>query len=148
MAQVIRFYAVTATSPFEEEEMGYQFPAIYFEATRVCNLQCQACMAGSNDAARVRASRQRELSFDEIRDLVLLPAKRLGVLAIGWSGGEFLLRKDAFDLLRLTVDLGYQCKVCSNGELLTRERLQAIKEATGGKVTIAFGLNSIDTVLI
>ena len=125
--------------------MGYQFPAVYFEATRLCNLQCQACMAGSNDAARVRASRERELTFDEIRERVLLPAKRLGVLAIGWSGGEFLLRKDAFDLLRLTVDLGYQCKVCSNGELLTRQRLLAIKDATRGKVTIAFGLNSIDT---
>ncbi len=127
------------------ERSAYRFPAIYFEATRLCNLQCQACMAGSNDPARVRASRQRELSFDEIRELVLLPAKNLGVLAIGWSGGEFLLRKDAFDLLRLTVDLGYQCKVCSNGELLTRERLLAMKEATRGKVTIAFGLNSIDT---
>src|SRR5512143_2800232 len=102
-------------------------------------------MAGSNQPERVRISRKAELSFDEIRDLVLLPAKNLGVLAIGWSGGEFLLRKDAFDLLRLTVDLGYQCKVCSNGELLTRERLLTIKEATQGKVTIALGLNSIDT---
>jgi radical SAM protein with 4Fe4S-binding SPASM domain len=92
----------------------------------------------------VRASRKQELSFEEIRDLVLVPAKHLGVLAIGWSGGEFLLRKDAFDLFRLTVELGYQCKLCSNGELLTRERLRAIKDATGGKVTIALGLNSID----
>jgi radical SAM protein with 4Fe4S-binding SPASM domain len=125
-------------------ERQYRFPAIYFEATRLCNLQCPMCMTGSNDAERVRASRRRELSFDEIRDLVLAPAKRLGVLAIGWSGGEFLLRDDAFDLLRLTVDLGYQCKVCSNAELLTRDRLLAIKDATRGKVTIAFGLNSID----
>jgi radical SAM protein with 4Fe4S-binding SPASM domain len=101
-------------------------------------------MAGSNDAQRVRESRQRELSFEEIRDLVLTPAKRLGVMAVGWSGGEFLLRKDAFDLFRLTVELGYQCKLCSNGELLTRERLRQIKEATGGKVTIALGLNSMD----
>lgn len=123
---------------------SYRFPAIYFEATRVCNLRCPMCMTGSNDAARVRASRRRELSFEEIRELVLRPAKNLGVLAIGWSGGEFLLRKDAFDLLRLTVDLGYQCKLCSNGELLTRERLRTIKDATRGKVTIALGLNSID----
>jgi AdoMet-dependent heme synthase len=123
---------------------SFQFPAIYFEATRLCNLQCQMCMAGSNDAARVRASRKRELSAGEIRELVLLPAKKLGVKAIGWSGGEFLLRKDAFDLFRLTVELGYQCKLCSNGELLTRERLQAIKDATRGRVTIALGLNSID----
>ena len=120
------------------------FPAIYFEATRLCNLQCPMCMTGSNDAQRVRASRKQELSYDEIRDLVLFPAKRLGVLAIGWSGGEFLLRKDAFDLMRLTVDQGYQCKVCSNGELLTRERLLEIKEATHGRATIALGLNSID----
>ncbi len=124
--------------------MSYSFPAIYFEATRLCNLQCQACMTGSNDAERVRQSRKQELSYDEIRELVLLPAQRLGVMAVGWSGGEFLLRRDAFDLLRLTVDLGYQCKVCSNGELLTRQRLRDIKEATRGRVTIALGLNSID----
>lgn len=120
------------------------FPAIYFEATRACNLRCPMCMSGSNDVERVRASRRQELTYDEIRERVLVPAARLGVLAIGWSGGEFLLRPDAFDLLRLTVDLGYQCKVCSNGEVLTRERLQEIKDATRGKVTIALGLNSID----
>jgi len=124
--------------------MPYRFPAIYFEATRLCNLQCPMCMSSSNDAQSVRVSRQRQLNFEEIRDRVLIPAKRLGVLAIGWSGGEFLLRADAFDLFRLTVDLGYQCKLCSNGELLTRERLQAIKDATGGRVTIALGLNSLD----
>ena len=101
-------------------------------------------MTGSNDAHKVRDKRRSELSFDEIRELVLLPAKRLGVIAIGWSGGEFLLRKDALELLRLTVELGYQCKVCSNGEVLDRTKLQEIKEATNGKVTISVGLNSID----
>ena len=124
--------------------MEYHFPALYFEATRRCNLHCPVCMTGSDNPEYVRASRGQELSYDEIRELVLVPAKRLGVKAIGWSGGEFLLRRDAFDLLRLTAELGYQCKLCSNGKLLTREALQAIKEATLGKVTIALGLNSID----
>ncbi len=124
--------------------MAYNFPALYFEATRLCNLQCPLCMTGSNDAHKVREKRPSELSFDEIRELVLLPAKRLGVFAVGWSGGEFLLRKDALELLRLTVELGYQCKVCSNGEILDRTKLQEIKEATNGNVTISVGLNSID----
>jgi AdoMet-dependent heme synthase len=124
--------------------MEYDFPALYFEATRLCNLQCPVCMTSSNDAARVRESRQRELSFDEIRELVLLPAKRLGVKAVGWSGGEFLLRKDSMRLLRLATELGYQCKICSNCELLTRELLTEIKQATNGYLTIAVGLNSID----
>ncbi len=124
--------------------MAYRFPAIYFEATRLCNLQCPMCMTGSNDTRRVRESRTQELTYEEIRDLVLYPAKRVGVVAVGWSGGEFLLRKDAHELLRLTVELGYDCKVCSNCELLTRERLEEIKDATHGRVTIAVGLNSID----
>lgn len=124
--------------------MGYNFPALYFEATRLCNLQCPTCMTGSNDTRTVKQKRPSELSFDEIRELVLLPAKRLGVIAVGWSGGEFLLRKDALDLLRLTVELGYQCKVCSNGEILDRAKLLEIKEATNGNVTISVGLNSID----
>ncbi len=123
--------------------MKYRFPALYFEATRVCNLNCPACMTGSNDPAKVRKSHREELSFDEIERLVMEPAKRLGVRAIGWSGGEFLLRKDAMELIRRAVEMGFQCKLCSNGELLDRERLKALKEATGGKLTIALGLNSI-----
>ncbi len=124
--------------------MEYSFPALYFEATRLCNLQCSVCMSGSNDAARVRAARRQELSYDEIRELVLIPGKRVGLRAVGWSGGEFLLRKDAMRLLRLATELGYQCKICTNGEVITREILQGIKDATNGKVTLALGLNSID----
>jgi len=124
--------------------MGYNFPALYFETTRVCNLKCSSCMTGSNDTRWVKEMHPRELSFDQIRDLVLKPAKNLGVVAVGWSGGEFLMRKDAMDLLRLTDDLGYMSKICSNCELLTREKLLEIKEATRGRCTIAVGLNSID----
>lgn len=124
--------------------VGHRFPAIYFEATRRCNLRCPMCMTGSNDAARVRASRRQELSYEEIRDLVLLPARRLGTVAVGWSGGEFLLREDALDLLRLTAELGYRCNVCSNGELLDRGRLRAMKDAAGGRLTVSLGINSLD----
>ncbi len=101
-------------------------------------------MTGSNDAARVRSSVGRELSFEEIRDRVLIPAKALGVRAIGWSGGEFLLRKDALRLFRLTAELGFKCNICSNCELLDRDTLEQIKDATGGNLSIAVGLNSIE----
>jgi radical SAM protein with 4Fe4S-binding SPASM domain len=101
-------------------------------------------MTSSNDAALVKTNKGKELTFEEIRDRVLVPAKRLGIKAVGWSGGEFLLRKDALELLRLTAELGYKCNICSNCELLDRDRLQQIKEATKGRVSIAVGLNSID----
>jgi AdoMet-dependent heme synthase len=124
--------------------MEYNFPALYFEATRLCNLRCQVCMSGSNEVERVRASRRQELSYEEIRDLVLIPGKRLGLGAVGWSGGEFLLRKDALKLLQLATELGYQCKICTNGEIITRELLREIKAITNEKLTLALGLNSID----
>ena len=124
--------------------MPYSFSMLYFEATRRCNLRCPMCMTSSNDPARVRASSKTELSLDEIRSQVLEPARNLGIVAVGWSGGEFLLRDDAFDLLRLTTDLGFRANVCSNCELLDREMLLRIRDATDGKGTIAVGLNSID----
>ncbi len=122
----------------------YQFQVVYFEATRRCNLRCPACMTGSNDAKKVRRSVLKELTLEEIRDRMLEPAKRLGVHTIGWSGGEFLLRKDALDLLRLTVDMGYKCSVLSNCKKLTRQRLEKIRDVTAGKARIVVGLNAID----
>ncbi len=122
----------------------YQFQVVYFEATRRCNLRCPYCMTGSNDAKKVRRSVLRELTLEEIRERILTPARRLGVHTIGWSGGEFLLRKDAPNLLRLTVNLGYQCSVLSNCKKLTRERLQKIRDVTDGRARIVVGLNAVD----
>ncbi len=101
-------------------------------------------MTGSNDAHRVRQSFRRELSLEEIRDRVMMPARRLGIHTMGWSGGEFLLRRDALDLLRLTVDLGFRCSVLSNCKRLTRERLERIRDVTQGRARIVVGLNAVD----
>lgn len=122
----------------------YQFQVVYFEATRRCNLRCPFCMTSSNNAQRVRESFRNELTLQEIRDRILIPARRLKIHTVGWSGGEFLLRKDAFDLLRLTVDLGLQCSVLSNCKKLSRQRLEKIRDVTGGRARIVVGLNAID----
>ncbi len=122
----------------------YQFQVVYFEATRRCNLRCRFCMTGSNEPKRLRASVLNELTLEEIREQILRPARRLGVHTIGWSGGEFLLRKDAFELLRLTVDMGYRCSVLSNCAKLTRARLEQIRDVTAGQARIVVGLNSVD----
>ena len=127
-----------------ERAMQYQFQVVYFEATRRCNLRCPMCMTGSNDAHTVRRSFHNELTLEEIRERIMLPARRLGIHTIAWSGGEFLMRKDADDLLRLTVDLGFRCSVLSNCKKLTRQRLQRIHDATGGRARIVVGLNAVD----
>jgi MoaA/NifB/PqqE/SkfB family radical SAM enzyme len=122
----------------------YQFQVVYFEATRRCNLRCPLCMTGSNEPKRLRQNVRKELSLEQIRDRIMIPARRLGVHTMAWSGGEFLVRKDALDLLRLTVELGYGCSVLSNCKKLTRERLEKIRDVTRGRARIVVGLNAID----
>jgi radical SAM protein with 4Fe4S-binding SPASM domain len=129
---------------FARSTMPYQFQVVYFEATRRCNLRCPMCMTGSNEPKKLRQSVRTELTLEEIRDRVLIPARRLGVHTIGWSGGEFLVRRDALDLLRLTVDLGYRCSVLSNCKKLTRARLERIRDVTRGQARIVVGLNALD----
>lgn len=123
----------------------FNFPTLYFEATRACNLRCGICMSGSNDPQRVRQSRQAQLSAAEIERLVFAQVRDVGVKIIIWSGGEFLTRPDALELLRGAREHGYRSSVCTNGLQLNRERLLAIREAGGNDLVISLGINSLDT---
>lgn len=123
---------------------SYSFKALFFEATRRCNLACPMCMASSNDPRAVRASRQRELSTDEIERHVLAAAPEIGIASVLWSGGEFLLRPDAVELVRRATRHGLDSSVCTNGEATTREQLEELMEASAGTLAVAVGINSIE----
>ena len=120
----------------------YSFPAIYFEGTRVCNLKCKICMTGSNDARLVKKRIRDQLSAHEIKKHILEPGKELGASQLGLSGGEFLLRKDALEILQDAIDLDYDAKIVTNGTLLDDELLTELKEIAGPKLVMAFGINS------
>jgi AdoMet-dependent heme synthase len=122
----------------------YTFPTLFFEATRRCNLSCPMCMAGSDRPSFVRWSQRRELTTDEIDARILATAREIGVETIAWSGGEFLLRADAVELVRRATGYGYASTVCSNALRLTRERLLELREAGGRGLVMAFGINSIE----
>ena len=87
-----------------ESRRRYTFRTLFFEATRVCNLACPMCMASSNDKKLVKARRREQLATDEIEHHVLATARDIGVQIITWSGGEFLLRRDAIELVRRATD--------------------------------------------
>ena len=122
----------------------YSFHTIFFEATRLCDLACPMCMVGSNDAAVVRQSRRQELTTDEIERYILATAREVGVKAITWSGGEFLLRPDAVELVRRATDYGYGCTVASNASRTSEEQLLELREASRGGLIMAVGINSIE----
>lgn len=126
------------------EPRKYTFKTIFFEATRRCNLACPMCMASSNDPARVRKSIREELTTDEIEKHIFETAHEIGIDTITWSGGEFILRKDALELVRRATHHGYSSIVTTNGIKMTRERLIELDQASGGTVVIAVGINSIE----
>lgn len=125
------------------EGKRFNFPTLYFEATRACNLRCGICMSGSNDPQVVRQSRQEQLTAEEIENLVFARARDVGVKIIIWSGGEFLTRPDALELLRGARRYGYRSSVCTNGVRLDRERLLEVREAGGDDLVISLGINSL-----
>ncbi|HLX61605.1 MAG TPA: radical SAM protein [Planctomycetota bacterium] len=124
--------------------MKYSFNTIYFESTRRCNLSCDLCMASSNVAKTVRESVKQELSADEIETRVLMAGREIGCRVVSWSGGEFMLRKDAAELVRRATKHGYESSICTNGTVATAARLKELHAASGGTLVVAVGINSID----
>ena len=124
----------------------YSFNNLFFEATRRCNLACPMCMASSNDEERVARSQRDELSTEEIERHVLASARDIGVETITWSGGEFILRSDAVELVRLASEYGYSSIVATNGTRMDRAALSELGRAADGSLVVAVGINSIDVM--
>ncbi|MDY0140898.1 MAG: radical SAM protein [Bacteroidales bacterium] len=119
--------------------MNPLFHTLYFEATRNCNLNCQYCSTKSNVKEKYI-----DVETDKIIERVLKPAWDLGTRMIDFSGGEFLLRKDAFTLLKVANDMGFRISIVTNGTLLNQKMIDRLKDLLGGNLLISLGVNSFD----
>jgi len=118
-----------------------RFFLCYFETTRDCNLRCSYCMSRT-----ARGGAGAQLSTDEAKALVLDEiAKVSSNAAVAFSGGEHLLRPDAYELLAHAASRGVWSFVNTNGRLLIEtDAVPKALEATGGKVVFVLPLNSMD----
>jgi len=121
----------------------YNFPSLYFETTRRCNLRCKICMSGSNVPEIVDESTKNELTYDEIVEYILKGGKDVGASQIGFSGGEFLLREDALDIVSAATTMDYEVSILTNGLLIDEDLLVKLKEIAGKRLVISFGMNSV-----
>jgi len=113
---------------------------LYLEATRRCNFNCPNCSSGSQGDI----SESTDMLFDNIVNRILIPARNLGTNYVDFSGGEFMIRDDAFDLLEVAHNLGYGIGISSNGSLLTDKVLTKMKKLLGQNILISLGINSFD----
>ena len=93
------------------------------ELTHRCPLHCPYC---SNPLALIGA--EAELTTDEWKR-VFAEARELGVLQLGLSGGEPLVRKDLETLADHAHRLGLYTTLVTSGLGLTRARAEALRDA-------------------
>lgn len=93
--------------------------SVHLDLTWRCNERCVHCYLDHDDAG--------ELTFDEIADLLRQMADA-GVLFLTLSGGEPLLRKDLFAIIRLARQLSFNVKLKTNAILIKEKQAALIRE--------------------
>lgn len=119
--------------------MNSLFHTLYFEATRNCNLNCKYCSTKSNVKEKYE-----DVPASQIIKRVFEPAWDLGTRMIDFSGGEFLLRPDALELLKVANDIGFKISIVTNGTNLNQKKIDSLRNVLGNNMLISLGVNSFD----
>ena len=109
------------------------------ELTHRCPLRCPYC---SNPLDLVRAN--AELGTEDWKR-VFTEARALGVLQLGLSGGEPMIRKDLEDLAAHARGLGLYTTLVTSGLGLTRQRAERLRDA--GLEHIQISIQDADTAV-
>jgi len=95
---------------------------VVWDFTHKCNLSCKHCYSNSG------VTRETELTTEEALEVVNQLAD-FGVIALAFSGGEPLSRKDFFEVASHAAKRGLYVSVATNGTLLTKENVKKLKQA-------------------
>ncbi|HUJ38211.1 MAG TPA: pyrroloquinoline quinone biosynthesis protein PqqE [Hyphomicrobium sp.] len=114
----------SATAPEQVDITCARAPiGLLAELTHRCPLQCPYC---SNPLELERVN--TELSTEEWQK-VMRQAAQLGILQIHLSGGEPTVRRDLEEIVKTAADAGLYTNLITAAVLLTKERLQKLKDA-------------------
>ena len=92
---------------------------VHLDVTWRCNERCVHCYLDHDDLG--------EMSYDEIEDLMSQMAAA-GVFFLTISGGEPMLRKDIFPIIRRARELTFNVKLKTNGILIREKEAALIRE--------------------
>lgn len=113
---------------------NHELKYLFWECTLNCNFRCKHCgsRAGENVFAEV-------VSTEEIKNAFLDVARNFDAhkITIAITGGEPLLRRDLFEVMKYAHSLGFRWGMVSNGSLVTEEVVAKAKDAGMGTVDIS-----------
>jgi len=109
-------------------------PVVFWSVTHRCNLNCTHCYV-DQDA--------EELSFIDSCNIIDQLSEAKNFILI-FFGGEALLRKDIFDLMKYASKKNISIALASNGTLITADVAKKIKETGVGYVQVSIdGLKDV-----
>lgn len=108
---------------------------LFWETTLRCNAMCKHC--GSR--AGINCNYEDELTTDEIKKALYDISQRLDIskMTLNITGGEPLLRKDLFEVMKYAKELGYNWVMTTNGTLIDEEMVQKLKDAELSSLSIS-----------
>jgi len=106
---------------------------VYIDLTHKCNYNCVFCNSINN--------KTKEISLNEWEKIILKIKKELGNCFLYFSGGEPLLYKDFFSLLKFTKENGFYVGMVTNGFFINK--VNAYKLINSGIDSITISLESL-----
>jgi radical SAM protein with 4Fe4S-binding SPASM domain len=128
------YYMRLGASPTAKTSAKFIPLVVSWNLTRKCNLKCSHCYINATTKEL-----DGELTTEESKNLIDQIAEVSRPLLI-LSGGEPLLRKDAYELIRYGTEKGLRMGLGSNGGLIDTNAARALKEA--GVKTVSISLDS------
>jgi len=128
------FYLKLAHSPTASASEKFVPLVMSWNLTRKCNLKCPHCYINATPQEL-----RNELSTEEAKNLIDQICEVSRPLLI-LSGGEPLLRKDVFELVRYGTAKGLKMGIGSNGSLIDDAAAMKLKDA--GVETVSISLDS------
>ncbi|MCD4655812.1 radical SAM protein [bacterium] len=117
-------------------ELGYiELPILAELAiTDRCNIRCRFCYASclcSDDSDQtIPVLPNDELTTRQFKKIIKIIRYDAGVPSMSFTGGEPMLRKDIYDLIRYAAtDMGMRVNLITNGTLITEKKAHKLKVA-------------------
>ncbi len=122
----------------EDKRKKHPLEYLFWECSIKCNLNCRHCGSSCSPEERIKD----ELTTDEIKKALYTIAEdfnpmRTKRIMIGVTGGEPLLRKDIFEVMKYAEELGFSWGMVTNGTLITPEIIAKMEKAKMSTISIS-----------
>lgn len=111
---------------------------VFFDVTNRCNINCEHCFTSAKSNSSIN-----EMNIYQIKDMFTQLAG-MNVKRIALGGGEPLVRKDIYEIIKYGTDLGIRIHMSSNGLLLNEENIIKLKESGIDSIQISIDSSKND----